>query len=549
MDYSYAVNPNGIPQTEAAAPNQVANTAGGYSFAVDVWTRVRRFLILGAEGGTFYVGERKLIVENAKAIQEALAADAQRLVNTIVEVSDKALAPKNDPAIFALSLVASAPSPAVRKLAYEALPKVCRTSTHLFHFLQAVNAQRGWSTGLRKAVARWYMQQRPDRLELQVIKYRQRDGWTHRDVLRLAHVQPWSTHAADVFKYVCYRDASASNRELRGLQPTSAEELARMPIVAAFEAAQGLAAANESDIVAFLKTIGGRLPWEAIPTHFLKSAAVWRQLLPNMGLTALVRNLGRLSAIGVIPGAAGVLNDDVQAIVARLTDVEAIRKSRMHPMDFLLASKIYAQGRGIKGSLTWPVNVAIVDALERGFYAAFQNVVPTGKRFLIGLDVSGSMTTNMTTGQPISCREAGAALATVIKRTEPWTQVMGFGHTFVDLGVTNTESVRDLCRRINGLPFQATDCSLPIEYALQHRLKVDAFVVITDNETFTGRRHPHVALQDYRQKINPGAKMVVMGMATNGFTIANPDDAGMLDIAGLDAGLPTILSAFVKGYK
>ena len=539
MDYSYAVKLNDTPQTEPVSSAQVANSTGGYTFAVDIWTRVRRFLILGAEGGTYYIGERKLIVENAKAINEALATDPAKLVGILVEVSDQALAPKNDPAIFALALAASSKDIVVRKLAYDALPKVCRTSTHLFHFLQAVNGLRGWSKGLRKAVAAWYMRQRPEQLETQVIKYRQRDGWTHRDVLRLAHVKPWSAHAQSVFNYVTLRDAK------KPLPKT----LEGMPVVQNFETAQAMTGGTEQQMTAFLKAIEGKLPWEALPTEFLKSASVWRQLLPNLGMTALIRNLGKLSAIGVLPAAGAALNKDVQAVYQRLTDPESIRKSRLHPMDFLLASKVYSQGHGIRGDLNWVPVQPIVDALEKGFYAAFQNVEPTGKNFLIGLDISGSMGYTMTTGQPISCREAGAALATVIKRTEPWCEVMGFGHTFQNLGLGTTESLRDFVRRVNGLPFQGTDCSLPMEYAIQHKLNVDVFVVITDNETYAGRRHPHVALQDYRRRFNPGAKLVVLGMAANQFTIADPSDAGMLDIAGLDAGLPSILSAFIRGYR
>lgn len=539
MDYSYAVKPNAIPQTEPASPAQAENNAGGFSFVVDVWTRVRRFLILGAEGGTFYVGERKLILENAKAIQEALKLDPAKLVGIIVEVSDKALAPKNDPAIFALALAASSDDLVVRKLAYEAFPKVCRTSTHLFHFLTSVQGLRGWSKGLRKAVTAWYMRQRPDQLENQVIKYRQRDGWTHRDVLRLAHIKPWSTHAQDVFQYVVARDAGKP-------LPKSLENL---PIIQNFETAQSFAGETPAVLTAFLKVIEGKLPWEALPTEFLKSADVWRQLLPTLGLTALVRNLGKLSSIGVLPAVGAGLNEDVQFVASRLTNVENIKKSRMHPMDFLLASKIYGQGHGQKGTLTWPVSAPIVDALEKAFYLAFQNVEPTGKRFLVALDVSGSMGNNMTTGQPISCREAGAALTTVIKRTEPWTEVMGFGNTFFPLNVGATETVRELCRRVNGLPFQRTDCSLPMEYAIENKLNVDVFVVITDNETFAGKRHPHVALQDYRKRFNPNAKLVVMGMAANEFTIAEPTDAGMIDVAGLDSSFPSILSAFVRGYR
>ncbi len=44
------------------------NNASGFGFAVDDWTRLRRFLILGTEGGTYYTSERELTRENAEAL-------------------------------------------------------------------------------------------------------------------------------------------------------------------------------------------------------------------------------------------------------------------------------------------------------------------------------------------------------------------------------------------------------------------------------------------------------------------------------------------------
>jgi len=48
-------NKNKTPQS-APIPgtSQVPNSAGGFAFGVDDWTRLDRFLILGAEGGSYY---------------------------------------------------------------------------------------------------------------------------------------------------------------------------------------------------------------------------------------------------------------------------------------------------------------------------------------------------------------------------------------------------------------------------------------------------------------------------------------------------------------
>src|SRR5438067_1892865 len=101
-----------VPQ-KAPIPGsgQVRNSAGGFAWAVDDWTRLRRFLILGTEGGSYYATEWTLTRENAQALERCLAEDGPRAVQEIVRVSDEGRAPKNDPAIFALAMAAGLGDP------------------------------------------------------------------------------------------------------------------------------------------------------------------------------------------------------------------------------------------------------------------------------------------------------------------------------------------------------------------------------------------------------------------------------------------------------
>jgi 60 kDa SS-A/Ro ribonucleoprotein len=134
LNYAKLFNRRVTPQSRAIpGSTQVANSAGGYSWEVDDWTRFDRFLILGAEGGTYYIGERDLVKQNHDAIVRCIKADGVRAVKRIVEISDSGRAPKNDPAVFALALVAAHGSPEAKALAFQNLAKVCRIGTHLFH--------------------------------------------------------------------------------------------------------------------------------------------------------------------------------------------------------------------------------------------------------------------------------------------------------------------------------------------------------------------------------------------------------------------------------
>jgi 60 kDa SS-A/Ro ribonucleoprotein len=277
--------------------NQVANSAGGFSWAVDSWARLRRFLILGSEGGSYYAGEWKLTRENAEAVESCIAADGPRAVAEIAAVSDSGRAPKNDAAIFALAMAAGLGDEATRKAALEALPRVCRMSTHLFQFATFVEGFRGWGRSLRRAIGGWYASRSPESLAYQAVKYRQRDGMTHRDLLRLSH--PAGRVSAG-------NPTLELNDEHRRLfewiaRGGSTDGLPR--IVEGFALAQ--TAETPARAAELVCEYG--LPREALQSEHLTSPEVWEALLEDMPMTALVRNLATMTRVGVLtPGSAGM---------------------------------------------------------------------------------------------------------------------------------------------------------------------------------------------------------------------------------------------------
>ena len=86
-----------------------------------------------------------------------------------------------------------------------------------------------------------------------------------------------------------------------------------------------------------------------------------------------------------------------------------------------------------------------------------------------------------------------------------------------------------------------------MQWAMDNDVEVDTFVVITDNETYAGRKHPSQALAEYRRRMQIDAKLAVVAMVSNGFTIADPSDAGMLDCVGFDTATPDVIAGFSRG--
>ncbi len=530
--------PQGEPIPGSA---QVPNSAGGYAWALDRWGRLDRFLVLGSEDGTYYVGERALTRENAAAVAEAIAEDGPRVVRRVVEVSAAGRAPRNDPALFVLAMAAGLGDEATRAQALAALPAVARTGTHLFHFLHFLGAFRGWGRGVRRAVGAWYTARPARELAYQLLKYPSRDGWSHRDALRLAHPRPATPEKGALFRYAVTGELE---RAVEG-----SEALALVAAVRALHADPELKPARAAQAV---RT--HRLTREMLPTRLLAEPVVWEALLEEMPATALLRNLAVMTRVGLL--ASG--SEAADAVAARLGDGAALRKARVHPVQVLSALRTYASGRGVRGKGTWTPVAAVVDALDAAFYGAFGNVEPTGKRVLLALDVSGSMTASVHGLEGLSCREASAAMALVTAAVEPRHRFAAFtaesppgpgewiGTGLSELAVSPRQRLDDVVRAVGGLPFGATDCALPMVEAAKRGWQVDVFVVYTDNETWAGTIHPAQALRRYRERTGIPAKLVVVGMASNGFTIADPEDAGMLDVVGFDAAAPQLIADFAR---
>jgi 60 kDa SS-A/Ro ribonucleoprotein len=538
------------PQREAIpGASQMQNHAGGFVFAIDEWTRLRRFLILGVDGPTYYASEQQLVKGNAQALLACIALDGKRTVDEIVAISRTGRNPKQQPIVFALAACAAAQDAETRAYALGALNKVCRTGTQLFLFTGYVEQFRGWGRGLRRAIGDWYLNRDSDALALQLVKYQQRDGWSHRDLLRLAKPQP-------------ERDTATDLALQWAVGKSTAESVANGPsLIRAFEAAKVAQTPTESAVL----IAKHRLPWEAVKSEHLRSPDVWNTLIPTMGVGALVRNLGRLTENGTLTANSEAL----EQLLTRLSDAQSIRSARLHPISVLSAMLTYQNGGGVRGKLTWAPIASVVDALDGAFYASFGSVEPAGKRTLLALDVSGSMGAGLLAGVPgLTPKLASAAMAAVTLATEPHVETVAFTCTgqqqwqpssssrksqsnqtsgITPLALSKRQRLDDIVQTVSGLPFFGTDCALPMLYAFDKNLQVDHFVIYTDSETWAGEVHPVQALQRYRERSGIAAKLTVVAMTSTGFSLADPRDAGMLDVVGFDTAAPQLIADFAAG--
>lgn len=534
------------PQSEPVpGSSQQANDAGGYAWKVDRWQQLDRFLVLGSEGGTYYVSERELTTRAIAGVLGCWKADWARTARRIAEISSAGRAPKQDPALYALAAgfkidpalpVAERDARAAALL--EAFRVTVRTGTHLLHFVAFCEQFRGWGKFLQRAVTSWLAERSPSDLAYQAIKYGSRDGWALRDLLRLAKPKAGGS-TQEILRWI------AKGWPEVGVEPHPDEALRQIWATETLKRYPwGEEAGSAKAVIGAIHLIVDyRLPREVVPSQLLNEPRIWEALLADMPLGAMVRTLGKMTSVGLL----GRGSQGTRAVVERLHDRERIRRARLHPLALLMALKVYASGHGDKGALRWAPVQPIAEALDEAFYLAFDAVEPVGRPLYVAVDVSGSMDGGTVAGTGLTPRQAAAALALVWARTEPQVTLRAFSHRLVDLPIRPSDRLDHVIGTMEAIPMGGTDCALPMLDAKQRGPDVDGFLVLTDNETWAGSIHPSQALQRYRAKSGRRARLAVLGMTAGSFSIADPDDPGMLDVVGLDAAVPALVGDFLRG--
>ena len=467
---------------------------------VDNWMLLERFLILGSESSTYRVGERQFELEETRGIQACLRADGMRVVRTVSDGSAR------DPALFVLALAASAQfaDPQTNAAALEALPRVARTGDQLCKFVAFSDDLRGWGRSLRSAVANWYLQKSVAELAYHVTAPSRQGEWSHRDLLRLAHPKAETPGHNALFQW-------AVEGELGHLATADMLEGQLRPIHAVEQLRK---AASEEEVVHLIEDY--RLAADLIPVKWKKSARVWESLLHSMPYLDLARNLGQLTAVGLLRPQSAT----TALVVARLSDRQRVINSKAHPIALLDAFRTYR-----RGGETWKAAPDVADALNQAYYLSFDNVRPTRRRIYLALDGSSSLGKSTCFGMPsMSAGMAALALSTILAKTEP------------NCTVTTFRKLRETA-------------ALPMEDALGQGLAVDAFVILTDQAGWVGEQHPGPALERYREAAGAPTKLVAIALAADRCHLTDPEDPQQAGIAGFDASVPEVMAEFITGLS
>ena len=161
-------------------------------------SQLHKFLSYGSESSCYKsgCGNQEVSLDNAQCILRLTEnGHGEEVVKEICAFSQDGFSVRQDPLIFGLAVCAKLSKDLkTKRAALKAVLAVCPTATQLFRFVEYTEKisgkTTGWGRGQRKAVSEWYNRKASGPLAVAVTKYIQRNGWSHLDLIRLAHIKP-----------------------------------------------------------------------------------------------------------------------------------------------------------------------------------------------------------------------------------------------------------------------------------------------------------------------------------------------------------------------
>ncbi|XP_031610703.1 60 kDa SS-A/Ro ribonucleoprotein isoform X1 [Oreochromis aureus] len=536
--------------------NHTLNSTGVGSWEISDKAKLCRFLCYGSERDLYSTKENgRIKLENTGALQSMLEEKrGAEVLEEIKRFAQDGRAVRLEPSIFALALCSQNPDVNTKQAAFKALKDVCREPAHLFSFIKYKKELKEhmkcgiWGRALRRALSDWYNEQDAMSLAAAVTKCKQREGWSHQDLLRLSHTKPARDAIALISKYVTkgWKEVQVAHENKE-----NAEEVIR--VLSYLEVVEKVKhSRDETEVVTLIEE--HKLEREQLLTEHLKFKQVWSALLKEMPLHSVVKMLGRLTSGKVLePGSS-----ETQFLCDRIQSETALKQAKIHPFSILLATENYKKGHGYQGKPKWEADRNILKAMDSAFYKSFMNVEPVGKCFVVAVDMSGSPS-SIVPGTSISTAAAAAAIAMILARTEADTHVLVYSQeamvpfsisadmTLKEATDELVKSTRERGAQPSGSAFmlqflsESRGCTVPIQWATENRKAVDVFVILSTNPLLMLTASPVESLKKHRETSGANSKLVMCDLTNTGFPIGDTEDRGLLTISGFDLGAFSVI--------
>ncbi|CAC5409700.1 TROVE2 [Mytilus coruscus] len=516
---------------------------------------LRRFLCLGSKDSVYRSNtQHSKFSRNDVPFIERLIVNRRgtEVLDCIKDVSDNNKACRQEPTMFAYAFCMVHGDKVIKNYGYKMLNNICRIPTHLFEFqnyCEELNKQKnngsGWGRSHRNGISKWYNSYANDapKLAYLVTKYKKRSKWNHRDIVRLAHVKPKNERIRTILKFIVNKEMD----DVVTLHESLDKDHRKVKtfIRAVIEAKE----CEDKVQLIELITLHG-LEREHIPNSFLSEKEVWRVLLRTMPLTAMIRNMGKMTRLGIF--------DDEHAsffvtLVKEKLESDVLQESKVHPLRILFALRQYQAGKGDKGKLEWHPNHAITTILEKAFDDTVSLQPKSGKRYLLAVSVSGEMKEKLI-GSPLTASEAAGAMVHTIVKKEDRVETLLFENNLERPYISTidpNDNFNSIKRKLE-LFSPSEGHQITFSNWARDNNNFDVIMVFTDTLTGEGEGHVTEPFDHFCQSHRVGAPnhaRVIVAMTGKTNDVVEPCDIQTLHVIGFDPSSPQIINSFISGFN
>jgi 60 kDa SS-A/Ro ribonucleoprotein len=493
----------------------IRNEAGGPAVAFSPEHALAQYAVTGTFHGTFYASDAEQL-EKVKALASSVSPE---LVAKTAIYCRKNGRMKDVPAFLVAHL-------ATRDVALmlRVFPHVIDDARMLRAFVaivrSGVTGRKSFGSAPKRALRAWFAARSPETIFRQSIG----QSPSMSDVIKMVRPPPRNDKGeADAVREALYGYLIGKNVDRAHLPP----------LATAYEA---------------FRTAGGPLP--DVPFEMLTALPLrkehWTDLAKRMTFGQLRQNLNTLFRHGVLADP-----QMVEHIAERLSDADAIRRSRTMPYQLLAAH------RAVDSKLPQ----SIVNALGRAVEHAVSNVPSVAGTVALCPDVSGSMHSAVTGNRgsatsSVRCIDVAALATAAFLRKNENAEVIPFSDDVVPLPrpLNALDSIVTNANVLSSLPSGGTACAAPLRWLNERKQAPDLVVFVSDNQSWadfqmtpsqSGRARTVMAVEwETLRRRNPQAKLVLIDLQPYATTqVENRDD--VLNVGGFSDAVFDVVGAFV----
>ena len=288
---------------------------------------------------------------------------------------------------------------------------ICKHSYDLFTFVdlyEKIHKKKynstGWHSSMKTMISKWYNNKTIYELISEITNNNVYNNWSHKDIIKLAHVKIKDNDKNKLIKYIV-QDFKSIDKNL-------------FTYLYAYQHLKYIKTENE--VIQYI--LDYNFTRDQIPSYWLNNHSIWRTLLNNMSTITLLKNLNKMTLIGLFYNNPDIIN----IVLHKLNESNDI-----NPFQYLITLKLY---KLLNKQMIPTILNTLDNLLQKSIINNNYNLYQ--KKILIGVDISYNMLNTTVNGiKYLSCIELSCLLSIIFTYINKNTNIIKITDTFSDVNL------------------------------------------------------------------------------------------------------------------